>query len=79
MREIIHSFMRETFLFDFNESINEDSDLFRLGIINSIGYIKLIDFLENEFNIKFSEDEILSNVFVTFSSIMQCIEKKLNN
>lgn len=77
MREIVKKFMRENFLIEFDGKINEDSDLFRLGVINSIGYIKLIDFLEQEFNIKFSEEEILSNVFVTFSSMLQCVEKKL--
>lgn len=77
MRERVQQFMKETFLFQFNDDITEDSDLFRLGVINSIGYIKLIDFLEGEFNIKFSEEEILSNVLVTFSSIMDYLAQKV--
>jgi len=77
MKEKIKQFMKETFLLELNEDITEDSDLFRLGVINSIGYIKLIDFLEQEFNIRFSEEEILSNIFVTLSSILECVENKV--
>jgi D-alanine--poly(phosphoribitol) ligase subunit 2 len=77
IKEKIQNFMEETFLLEFNEDITEDTDLFRSGIINSFGYIKLINFLEGEFNIKFSEEEVLSNVFVTFSSIVDCMTRKV--
>ena len=79
MKEKIQQFMKETFLLEFNQDVTEDSDLFKLGVINSIGYIKLIDYLQQEFNIKFSEEEILSDVFVTFSSILDCISKKVQD
>ncbi|GAV11577.1 acyl carrier protein [Paenibacillus sp. chi10] len=73
----IFDFMNETFLLEFNDNITEGTDLFKAGIIDSFGYLKLITFLENEFHIKFSEDEILDNVFVSFSDIVNCISRKL--
>ncbi|WP_221888448.1 acyl carrier protein [Paenibacillus popilliae] len=73
----IFDYMNETFLLEFNDNITEGTDLFKAGIIDSFGYLKLITFLENEFHIKFSEDEILDNVFVSFSDIVNCISRKL--
>jgi len=77
MKEKILEFMKESFLLEFNREVTENSDLFKLGIINSYGYIKLIELLESEFGIKFTEDEILSNVFVTFASILDCVAGKV--
>lgn len=79
MKKKIFNFMNETFLLEFNDNITEDTDLFKAGVIDSFGYLKLIKFLEKEFNIKFSEDEILANVFVSFKEIVNCISAKLEN
>ena len=79
IKEKILSFMEETFLLEFNDDITEDTDLFRAGIINSFGYIKFINYLESEFEIKFTEEEILSNVFVTFSSVIECVSQKVQS
>lgn len=77
MKEKIQQFLKERFLLEFNGDVTEDSDLFKSGRIDSHGYIQLVNYLESEFNIKFSEEEILSNVFVTFSSIVDCVSKKV--
>lgn len=77
IKEKIQQFMKETFLFEFNSAVTEESDLFKSKVIDSRGYIQMIDYLEREFKIKFTEEEILANVFVTFSSIMNCVSKKI--
>ncbi len=46
-------------------------DLFKLGIIDSFGYVQLIRFLEDEFQFQFSEEEMLSNLLVSFESIVE--------
>ncbi len=77
IKEKIKGFLREDFLVEFGGDITEDSDLFKSGVIDSFKYIKLIIYLEKEFGIKFSEEEILANVFVTLTSIADCITKKV--
>jgi acyl carrier protein len=76
VRERIQKFMEEAFQVKFGHDLEEDSDLFKAGVIDSFGYLKLIKHLEDEFEIKFSEEEILSNIFVTFSGIVECITQK---
>ncbi len=70
--------MTETFLFEFDNEITEKSDLFKMGVIDSFGYIQLLKYLEIEFKIKYSEEEILTNVLVSFSNIIDSVSKKSN-
>jgi len=77
VKERIQKFMEEAFQARFGSGLAEDSDLFKAGVIDSFGYLKLIRHLENDFGIKFSEEEMLSNVFVTFSGLVECISQKV--
>ncbi|NQZ09322.1 MAG: hypothetical protein HRT35_19365 [Algicola sp.] len=73
----VKQFLEESFLFEFDDEVTDHSDLFKLGIIDSLGYIKLIKFLEREFHIEFSEEDFMSNVLVSFSSIVDYLEAAL--
>ncbi|WP_438432124.1 acyl carrier protein [Gorillibacterium sp. sgz500922] len=77
MKDKLYRYMNETFLLEFNDSVSEDTDLFKAGILDSFGYLRLLTYIENEFQIKFTEDEILANVFTSFSDLVQCISGKL--
>lgn len=77
LQDKIENFMKDAFLVEFSGEITYDSDLFKTGILDSYGYLKLIKYFEDEFDLSFSEEEILSNVLTTFSSIVDCISKKL--
>lgn len=76
--EKVQKFMKEMFQLELSHDITVNSDLFKLGVINSYGYIKLLSFLKNEFIVELSEDEVLSNILVTISSIVDCISIKVN-
>ncbi|WP_438018412.1 phosphopantetheine-binding protein [Sorangium sp. So ce315] len=69
--------MQKAFLFTFDEEINESTDLFRAGIIDSFGYMQLIDFLQRTFQITFSTSELLSNMLTTLSAIVATVEAKI--
>lgn len=77
VKEKIRRFMEETFLFEFDEEISEESNLFQQGVIDSFGYIQLINFLGREFGLVFSEKEVLSNVLVSFANISEFVLQKL--
>jgi acyl carrier protein len=72
----IKKYLVETFLFEFDDKITETSDLFKLGILDSFGYIQLIQYLEDEFSVTFSEEEMLSNLLVSYSAIVNCVSQK---
>jgi acyl carrier protein len=77
MREALQRYLQDNFLFEFGDEITEESDLFKSGIIDSFGYIQMIKHLEKQYSIKFSEEELLSNVLVSFTSILDCVSAKM--
>ncbi|CTQ60449.1 MAG: hypothetical protein RIE06_32595 [Roseibium album] len=74
----IRDFIEDQFLIEFDESFPETSDLFKEGVMDSFGYIQLIRFLEKEFDIKFSEQEMTANVMVSLSLIEKTVSRKLS-
>ena len=74
----IRTFIEERFLIEFDDSFPEDSDLFREGVMDSFGYVQLCRFLEKEFAIRFSEQEMTGNILVSLTQIRMTVASKLN-
>lgn len=70
----IKDFIENTFLIEFDEEITSQTNLFKEGVLDSFGYIQLMKFLEKEFNVKFSEEDMLSDISVN----LEAIENKVN-
>jgi acyl carrier protein len=58
------------------ESIAPDEDLLSKGIIDSLGILKLTDFMEKEFKIKISDDDMEPENFKNLNSLKGFIESK---
>jgi acyl carrier protein len=74
----IKSFLTQRLLVEFGGDVTDDSDLFQLGLIDSYAYIELIRFLESEFSLKISDEELLSNVMVSVSSMIAWLGDKVS-
>jgi acyl carrier protein len=59
--------------------INEDSLLFREGFFDSMGFVLLIDFIEEKFNIKTSDEDLIEENFESINAIAKYISKKSLN
>ena len=59
-------------------SINLDDNLFDLGIIDSMGILKVISFMEDSFGIKILDEDIVPENFQTLNHLRQMVESKLN-
>jgi len=77
MREIIKSFIIDNFLFGEEEGLEDHTSFLNAGIVDSTGILELVDFLDNEFNIKISDDEILPENLDSINNIVYFLEKKL--
>lgn len=73
----IQAFIEEQFLIEFDDSFPATSDLFKEGVMDSFGYIQLVRFLEQEFGIKFSEQELTGSVMVSLSQIEETVARKM--
>jgi len=76
MKETIKKYIIEKIV---GEEIDfaDDASLFSEGIIDSLGQVKLIAFLEKHFNISINPGEITVENFDTINQIVKLIEQKI--
>lgn len=65
----IRQYIEERFLVEFGDDLTDETDLFKTGIMDSFGYLQMMNFLETEFSVEISPEDILTNVFVSLSTI----------
>ena len=60
------------------ENVDFDSfDIFENGYIDSMGFVQFVAILEDEFDVEFTSEELLSDEFKTISGIEKIIRNKL--
>lgn len=61
------------------EKVKDESLIFVEGIFDSMGFIMLINFIEETFAIKSKDSELLEDNFESINAIAAFVEKKLAN
>jgi len=59
-------------------SIEDDSQLLNSGIIDSLGILDLVSFIEEEFKITIDDEDLLAENFESIASMATFIERKGN-
>ncbi len=59
------------------DKIKNDSLLFKEGFFDSMGFILLVTFLEEEFKIKTSDSDLLEENFESINAIRDFVTRKL--
>lgn len=71
-------FNKNLVIFDDDINIGDNDDIFKSGYVNSLFSVKLVNFIEKEFQIVIENNELSINNFSTINNISSLIEKKLN-
>jgi acyl carrier protein len=58
------------------KSLAPDENLITQGIIDSLGILKLVSFMEKSFGIKINNEEIIPENFQTLNALAEFVEKK---
>jgi len=61
------------------QALKPEEDLLEQGIIDSLGIVKLVSFMEEAFNLTIDDDEILPENFQSLNSIVRLVEQKTGN
>jgi len=77
VKEKIKNFIIENFLFS-ERGLKDDEPLFESGIIDSLGLIKLIAFIEEKFKVSIDMSEIMIENFNTVNDIMETLKSRMN-
>jgi acyl carrier protein len=59
------------------KSLNPDEDLLENGMIDSLGLMKLIDFMEKSFGVKILDEQIVPENFQSLNSMVRLVEFQL--
>lgn len=73
----IKTYLMQQFLFAFDGyNVTPETNLFASGHIDSFGFVELVAFLEAEFTIKFTDEELLSNNLNSLAGLVAAVEGK---
>ena len=74
----IRSFISENFLFGDDVQLDNDTSFLDAGIIDSTGVLELISFVEETYNIKVDDEEIIPENFDSLKNVSDYLEQKIN-
>ncbi len=74
----IQNFIYEQFPLSRTLQVTATDNLFSAGVVDSLGILDLVTFLENEFHIEVSDEELTPEHFETIDGIVRFLEKKKN-
>jgi acyl carrier protein len=76
IQQLVKAYLSSELLVEFKGGIDGDTDLFQRGLLDSYSYIELIRFLEQQFGLQFSNEEMLSNIEVSLNGIVDLVNEK---
>ena len=80
IRERVWEYLRENFLYMRPDLVvNPDDSLLRAGVIDSLGVMEVIEFVESLGRIKVDESEITEANFGTLNAIARFVEQKIES
>src|SRR5439155_6343 len=73
--EPIRNYIRREFLFDPEAALDDETVIFP-DIVDSLGVMEIVDFLEGSYGISIDDDELRVENFGTLRSILELIRRK---
>jgi len=76
--EQIKGFIMSHFALTRSRNLGNDDLLLKNGILDSLGVLEMVTYLEQEFNIRVTDEELVPENFQTIECITAFIQKKSN-
>lgn len=76
LRTEVRQFIESNFIFNKKKTLGDDESLIDSGVIDSTGVLELIAFLEQKFQVKFEDSELVAENFDSVNKIIKFIAKK---
>jgi acyl carrier protein len=74
----IRKFIEENFILEGEDNLGEEDSLLEKGIIDSTGVLELVAFLEETYQFKIKDEELVPENLDSIKNISQFIQNKLN-
>ncbi len=69
----IAAYIEAQFLVTYGEDFTAGTNLFEAGIMDSFGYVQLINFIQTEFGVTLDDDAILTSVMVSLQRMADAV------
>jgi hypothetical protein len=73
----LKEFVINNFMFGQGDSLENDTDFFEKGIIDSTGTLELVSFIEETYNVSVLDNELIKENFSSLIKVNKYIKKKL--
>ena len=73
----LKEFVINNFMFGKGDSLENDTDFFDTGIIDSTGTLELVSFIEENYNISVLDNELIKENLSSLIKVDEYIKKKL--
>ena len=77
--DVIRDYIRKQFPLARQKEIADDDSLLEEGLIDSLGVLEVVAFLESQFSILLSDEEMLSDNFETISTLSAFVDSKTSS
>ena len=74
----VQEFIKENFIFDGEDQLGDEDSLLEKGIIDSTGVLELVAFLEETYQFKIRDEELIPENLDSIKNISYYVRKKLN-
>ena len=72
----IQTFILKSFPLARKKQIKDSDSLLKSGLVDSLGVLTVVEFLEQTFSIKIEDDELLSENFETIDEMARFLQEK---
>jgi acyl carrier protein len=77
-KQAIREFIVENFLFGEDSGLKENASFLENGIIDSTGVLELVQFLEETYEIKVEDEELVPENLDSIINVVKYLERKRN-
>ncbi len=74
---IIRNFIVETFLFGDASGLNDETSFMDTGIIDSLGILKVVDFIENRYDIRLNQEQFVPENLDSIKNIVTFLNRNI--
>ena len=77
IKQQVRSYLEQNFLVGTDTTLGDTDSLLQLQIVDSTGFLELVNFIESTFSLKVGDDEMVPENLETIESIEQFVRRKL--
>ena len=78
-KQEIRTFVKDNFFFeDSDERFQEDTSFIENGIVDSLGMLELVEFIESTYHIRVEDDEFIPDNLDSLNKLATFLDRKSN-